>query len=55
MSVQFGNNNWIQRVPLTAKLDLQPDPIFSELRILFHPIISKSDKHVILLTIQIII
>ena len=43
MLVQFGNH-WIQKIPLTANLAV--------LRI-FHPIISKLDKHVVLLHILI--
>ena len=58
MFVQFGNdNNWIQRVPLTAKLDSTYSLMLSFLNseFFFHPIISKLDKHVVLLTIQKII
>ena len=44
MLVQFGNN-WIQKIPLTAK--------FGSPRNFSHPVISKLDKHVVLLHVQI--
>ena len=53
MLVQFGNNR-IQKIPLTAKL-ARPTASsnFSCYRNFFHPIISKLDKHVVLLHILI--
>ena len=48
MLVQFGNN-WIQKIPRTAKLDSAE---FGSPRNFSHPIISKLDKHVVLLHIQ---
>ena len=41
MLVQFGNN-WIQKIPLTAKLGLGRN--FGCPRNFFHPIISKLDS-----------
>ena len=53
MLVQFGNN-WIQKIPLTAKLDSAYGlSNFGCPRNFFHPIISKLDKHVVLLQILI--
>ena len=40
MFVQFGNN-WIQKIPLTAKLD---EAVNFGPRNFFHPIISKLDS-----------
>ena len=52
MLVQFGNN-WIQRIPLTAKLDSAYGLVqFWMSSEFFHPIISKLDKHVVLLHIH---
>ena len=49
MLVQFGNN-WIKKIPRTAKLDEAVGRVqFGSPRNFSHPIISKLDKHVVLL------
>ena len=51
-AVQFGNN-WMRKIPRTAKLDEAVGRVqFGSPRNFSHPIISKLDKHVFLLPIN---
>ena len=51
-AVQFGNN-WMRKIPWTAKLDEAVGRVqFSSPRNFLNPIISKLDKHVVLLPIN---
>ena len=51
MIVQFGNN-WMRKIQRTAKLDKALRVHFGSPRNFSHPIISKLDKHVVLLPIN---
>ena len=51
-AVQFGNN-WMRKIPRTAKLDEAVGRVqFGSPRNFLNPIISKFDKHVVLLPIN---
>ena len=51
-AVQFGNN-WMRKIPRTAKLDEAVGRVqFGSPRNFLNPIISKLDKHVVLLPIN---
>ena len=51
-AVQFGNN-WMRKIPRTAKLDEAVGQVqFGSPRNFLNPIISKFDKHVVLLPIN---
>ena len=51
-AVQFGNN-WMRKIPRTAKLDEAVGRVqFGSARNFFNPIITKLDKHVVLLPIN---
>ena len=54
-AVQFGNN-WMKKIPRTAKIGRgrRPSPIWLSEEFL-NPIISKLDKHVVLLLINYIV
>ena len=54
-AVQFGNN-WMRKIPRTAKLDEAVGRVqFGSPRNFLNPIISKLDKHVVLLPINYIV